>query len=119
MAGLYSRIGALVHSICCHSESSDGGLLGIVIYQHLHKCLCVYASMHMRILRVSDQNGISLQRYIVEIYRSGQKPSMYKCMCVRSHIYMHTTGTQPALKACILYMHTCLHRRSRHSHIHI
>ena len=29
---------------------------------------------NMNKLRVSDQNGISLQSYIVEIYHSGRKP---------------------------------------------
>ena len=35
--------------------------------------------MQVCISRVPDQNGVSQAGYIVEIYHSGRKPSIYKC----------------------------------------
>ena len=59
-------------------------------------CVCVY------ILRVPDQNGVSLLYIMLEVHHSGREPSNYvgiHCVCVCVHMYVFV---------CVCaYMHVC------------
>ena len=51
------------------------------------ECMCVFSYLlNTYISRVPDQNGISQACYLVEIYHSGPRPSIF----VRSTLFCYT-----------------------------
>ena len=60
----------------------------------VYVCVCVCVCVCIWVWRVSDQNGISLLYIMLEIYRSGQEPSMCErerksvcvCVCMCAHV---------------------------------
>ena len=47
--------------------------------------MCVCVCMSVFILRVPNQNGVSLL-HMLEIHHSGQESSNYVCVCISRHL---------------------------------
>ena len=71
-------------------------------------CICVCIQVHM--LRVSDQNGISLLYIMLEIHHSGWEPSC-ESMLNLFVVWVYLLSVSPALEevnwcVCLLYLST-------------